>query len=47
MSTAKAEVSTVNHPVVSRDRWLAERRMLLARELGLTRLRDQIATAHG
>jgi predicted dithiol-disulfide oxidoreductase (DUF899 family) len=36
-------MSTVNHPVVSRDRWLAERKGLLAREKELTRLRDQIA----
>ena len=43
MNTATAEVSTVNHPVVSRDRWIAERKTLLAREKELTRLRDQIA----
>jgi len=43
MNTAIAEVSTVNHPVVSRDRWIAERKTLLAREKELTRLRDQIA----
>ena len=43
MNTNIAEVSTVNHPVVSRDRWIAERRKLLAREKELTRLRDQIA----
>ena len=43
MNTAIAEVSTVNHPVVSRDRWVAERKTLLAREKELTRLRDQIA----
>ena len=40
---AVAEVNTVNHPVVSRDRWIAERKALLAREKELTRLRDQIA----
>lgn len=33
----------VNHPVVSADRWIAERMKLLAREKELTRLRDQIA----
>ena len=33
----------MNHPVVSRDRWIAERKTLLAREKELTRLRDQIA----
>jgi predicted dithiol-disulfide oxidoreductase (DUF899 family) len=44
MSTAIAEASTVkNHPVVSRDRWFAERKKLLAREKELTHLRDQIA----
>ena len=43
MNTATAEVSTVNHPVVTRDRWVAERKTLLAREKELTRLRDQIA----
>ena len=43
MNTTIAEASTVNHPVVSRDRWVAERKTLLAREKELTRLRDQIA----
>src|SRR6266851_5426386 len=53
MTTAIANVSTVNrppvthpsvdHPIVSRDQWLAERRKLLAREKELTRLGDQIA----
>ncbi len=43
MNTAIAEASTVNHPVVSRDRWIAERKALLAREKELTHLRDQIA----
>ena len=43
MNTAIADASTMNHPVVSKDRWIAERRMLLAREKELTRLRDQIA----
>jgi predicted dithiol-disulfide oxidoreductase (DUF899 family) len=43
MNTAITELSTVNHPVVSRDRWIAERKTLLAREKELTRLRDQIA----
>ncbi|MGH6884672.1 MAG: DUF899 domain-containing protein [Geminicoccales bacterium] len=43
MNTAIAEVSAVNHPVVSRDRWVTERKTLLAREKELTRLRDQIA----
>jgi predicted dithiol-disulfide oxidoreductase (DUF899 family) len=43
MSTAIAETSTANHPVVSRDTWLAGRKTLLAQEKELTRLRDQIA----
>jgi predicted dithiol-disulfide oxidoreductase (DUF899 family) len=43
MNTAIAEVSTVSHPVVSRDRWIAERKTLLAREKELTRLRDEVA----
>jgi predicted dithiol-disulfide oxidoreductase (DUF899 family) len=43
MNTAIAEVSTLNHPVVSRDRWIVERKKLLAREKELTHLRDQIA----
>jgi predicted dithiol-disulfide oxidoreductase (DUF899 family) len=32
-----------SHPVVSRERWLAERKKLLARERELTHLRDQVA----
>jgi predicted dithiol-disulfide oxidoreductase (DUF899 family) len=41
--TAVAEVNTVIHSVVSRDRWVAERKTLLAREKALTRLSDQVA----
>ena len=37
------DTRTVNHSVVSGDRWIAERRKLLAREKELTRLRDEIA----
>ncbi|MGE4077585.1 MAG: DUF899 domain-containing protein, partial [Reyranella sp.] len=33
----------MNHPVVSRQQWLAERTKLMAREKELTRLSDQIA----
>ena len=36
-------MSTANHPVVSREPWIAERKTLLAHEKELTRLRDQIA----
>ena len=43
MNPAAAEISTTHHPVVSRDRWLAERKLLLAREKEITRLRDQLA----
>lgn len=43
MNTVTADVNTTNHAVVSRDRWLAERRVLLAREKALTRLSDQVA----
>jgi len=42
MSTA-TDTNTVNHPVVSSDRWIAARKALLARERELTHLRDQIA----
>ncbi|MCX2860339.1 thioredoxin family protein [Paucibacter sp. PLA-PC-4] len=41
MSTVMADTGT--HPVVSRERWLAERIKLLAREKELTRLQDQLA----
>ena len=43
MNTAPAELDTASHPVVSRDRWIAERKALMAREKELTRLRDRIA----
>lgn len=43
MNTAIAETGTMNHPVVSKERWTAERKALLAREKELTRLHDQIA----
>ena len=35
---------TVGHRVVSSERWVAERRKLLAREKELTHLRDQVAS---
>jgi len=37
------ETNAVDHPIVSRDRWLAARKALLAREKELTYLQDQIA----
>src|SRR3954469_19827800 len=43
MTTTLSEPSAVDHPVVSSDQWVAERRKLLAREKELTQLRDQIA----
>ena len=43
MNTAIAKMITQNHPVVSTERWVAERKALLAREKELTRLSDQIA----
>lgn len=43
MNTAIVEASTVNHPIVSKERWVAERKTLLAHERELTHLRDQIA----
>ncbi len=36
-------MNTANHAVVSRDRWIAERKTLLVHERELTHLRDQIA----
>ncbi|MDN3922743.1 DUF899 domain-containing protein [Roseateles violae] len=41
MSTATS--TSDSHPVVSPERWLAERRRLLAREKELTRLGDELA----
>jgi predicted dithiol-disulfide oxidoreductase (DUF899 family) len=43
MNTAMGQSSITNHPVVSQERWIAERKKLLARERELTHLRDQIA----
>ena len=36
-------MTMTNHPVVSHEQWVTERRKLLAREKELTRLRDQVA----
>jgi predicted dithiol-disulfide oxidoreductase (DUF899 family) len=36
-------MSSVKHTVVSKDRWIAERKKLLAREKELTHLRDRVA----
>lgn len=35
--------TTIDHPVVARDRWVDQRKALLAREKELTRLQDDIA----
>ena len=43
MNTATTETNIADHPVVSSDQWIAERKALLAREKELTHLRDQIA----
>jgi len=43
MNTATASETLVNHSVVSKDRWIAERKTLLAHEKELSRLHDQIA----
>lgn len=43
MNIATAAIPVTDHPVVTRERWLAARRTLLAREKELTRLADQIA----
>ena len=43
MSNAIAGTREANHPVVSRDQWIAERKKLLAREKALTHLRDEVA----
>ncbi|HSW15119.1 MAG TPA: thioredoxin family protein [Solimonas sp.] len=43
MNIALSESTLANHPVVSHDQWLAERKTLLQREKELTRLRDQLA----
>jgi predicted dithiol-disulfide oxidoreductase (DUF899 family) len=43
MNAATTQANVVNHPVVSPDRWIAERKALLVREKELTRLQDEIA----
>ena len=43
MSTTVLDDNTVHHPVVSRDRWIAERKTLLEREKALTHQRDELA----
>lgn len=43
MTASVTNMNAEPHPVVSRDRWLAERKKLLVREKALTRLGDDIA----
>lgn len=43
MNARIAGTSTTDHPVTSRDRWIAERKKLLAREKEATRLQDEVA----
>jgi predicted dithiol-disulfide oxidoreductase (DUF899 family) len=43
MSTHIEELNAMHHSVVSEERWLAERKALLAREKALTQLQDQVA----
>jgi predicted dithiol-disulfide oxidoreductase (DUF899 family) len=42
-TTGISQISPAEHCVVSRDKWVAERKTLLAREKELTSLGDQIA----
>jgi predicted dithiol-disulfide oxidoreductase (DUF899 family) len=43
MNARVAQQGITNHSVVSQDRWIAERKKLLAREKELMRLHDQVA----
>ena len=43
MNTATDTPGIIDHPVVSRVRWIEQRKALLAREKELTRLKDEIA----
>jgi len=45
MERIMGESGITNHPVVSGEQWVAERKKLLAREKELTHLRDQVARA--
>jgi predicted dithiol-disulfide oxidoreductase (DUF899 family) len=44
MNSTKDKSSITNHPVVSHEQWITERKRLLAREKELTHLRDQVAS---
>ena len=43
MNKATSNSSITNHPVVSHEQWLTERKKLLAHEKELTHLRDRVA----
>ncbi|MGO4775070.1 DUF899 domain-containing protein, partial [Lysobacter sp. 2RAB21] len=43
MNTAITAINPADHPIVSKEQWLAARKTLLAREKELTRLQDEIA----
>jgi predicted dithiol-disulfide oxidoreductase (DUF899 family) len=43
MTSSTSETSTLNHPILSNDQWVAARKTLMAHEKELTHLRDQIA----
>ena len=43
MSTNTGKSSITNHPIMSYEQWVTERKRLLAREKELTHLRDQVA----
>lgn len=42
-SVDRSETDSANHPVVSGEAWLTERKALLEQEKALTRLRDEVA----
>ncbi len=43
MNTTFTETHGVDHPVVSSDQWISQRKALMAREKELMRLKDQVA----
>jgi predicted dithiol-disulfide oxidoreductase (DUF899 family) len=43
MNSEATEIDTMNHLVVSKERWIVERKKLLAREKELEQLRDQVS----
>jgi predicted dithiol-disulfide oxidoreductase (DUF899 family) len=47
MNTLTDSQALARHEIVTRDRWIAERKRLLAREKALTRLGDEVARERG